>query len=82
MATHPVVLPQKSHGQRRLVDYSPWGCKQLDTTEPPPHIHTHTQKLSTSPEPIHVSFTWRKGLLRIFKKYLFIFIYLLGHTES
>ena len=21
------------HGQRRLADYSPWGCKELDTTE-------------------------------------------------
>ena len=23
----PVFLPQKSHGQRNLVGYSPWGCK-------------------------------------------------------
>ena len=29
----PVFLPGKSHGQRRLVGYSPWGCKELDTTE-------------------------------------------------
>ncbi|KAM7228287.1 hypothetical protein CapIbe_020741, partial [Capra ibex] len=28
-----VFLPRKSHGQRILVSYSPWGCKQLDTTE-------------------------------------------------
>ena len=28
----PVFLPGKSHGQRNLVDYSPWGCKELDTT--------------------------------------------------
>ena len=33
MATHPVFLPGKSHGQRSLVGYSPWGCKELDTTE-------------------------------------------------
>ena len=33
MATHSVLLPGKSHGQRRLVGYSPWGCKELDTTE-------------------------------------------------
>jgi len=26
-------LPGKSHGQRTLVGYSPWGCKDLDTTE-------------------------------------------------
>ena len=29
----PVFLPRKSHGQRSLVGYSPWGCKELDTTE-------------------------------------------------
>ena len=29
----PVFLPGESHGQRRLVGYSPWGCKELDTTE-------------------------------------------------
>ena len=29
----PVPLPGKSHGQRSLVDYSPWDHKQLDTTE-------------------------------------------------
>ena len=29
----PVLLPRKSHGQRSLVGYSPWGCKESDTTE-------------------------------------------------
>ena len=29
----PVFLPGKSHGQRSLVGYSPWGGKELDTTE-------------------------------------------------
>ena len=29
----PVLLPGKSHGQRRLVGCSPWGCKESDTTE-------------------------------------------------
>ena len=29
----PVVLPEESHGQRSLVGYSPWGHKDLDTTE-------------------------------------------------
>ena len=28
-----VFLPGKSHGQRSLVGYSPWGHKELDTTE-------------------------------------------------
>ena len=29
----PVLLPGKSHGQRSLVGYSPWGRKELDMTE-------------------------------------------------
>ena len=29
----PVFLPGKSHGQRILVGYSPWGRKELDTTK-------------------------------------------------
>ena len=28
-----VLLPGKSHVQRSLVGYSPWGCKESDTTE-------------------------------------------------
>ena len=34
----PVLLPGKSHGQRSLVGYSPWGRKELDTTE---RLHFH-----------------------------------------
>ena len=32
---HPtlVLLPRKSHGWRSLGHYSPWGRKELDTTE-------------------------------------------------
>ena len=30
MATTPVCLPGKFHGQRRLMGYSPWGHKELD----------------------------------------------------
>ena len=29
----PVFLPGESHGQRSLVGYSPWGCKDLDMME-------------------------------------------------
>ena len=29
----PVFSPGESHGQRNLVGYSPWGRKELDTTE-------------------------------------------------
>ena len=34
-----IFLPGKSHGQRSLVGYSPWGCKGSDMTE---HVCTHT----------------------------------------
>ena len=33
MAAHSSILPGKSHGQRSLVDYSPWGHKESDMTE-------------------------------------------------
>ena len=33
-------LPGEVQGQRSLVSYSPWGGKELDTTEQ--HTHTHT----------------------------------------
>ncbi|KAB0377440.1 hypothetical protein FD755_011884 [Muntiacus reevesi] len=29
----PVFLPGEFHGQRSLVGYSPWGCKELDMSE-------------------------------------------------
>ena len=29
----PVFLPGESHGQRSLESYSPWGPKELDSTE-------------------------------------------------
>ena len=28
----PVFLPEEFHGQKSLVGYSPWGCKELETT--------------------------------------------------
>ena len=34
----PVLLPGKSHGQRSLVGCSPWGHKELDTTD---RLHFH-----------------------------------------
>ena len=37
MTTCSKLLPGEFHGQRRLVGYSPWGRKELDTTE-----NTHT----------------------------------------
>ena len=33
MATHSSILAWKISGRRRLVDCSPWGRKESDTTE-------------------------------------------------
>ena len=41
MATHPVFLWGKSHGQRSLVGYRPWDHRQSDMTERT-CTHTHT----------------------------------------
>ena len=46
----PVFLSGKSHGQRSLVGYSPWGHKESDTIK-------HTQRISNQrladPSPAH-----------------------------
>ena len=49
MAT-PVFLPVKFHGQRSLVYYSPWGCKEshmAEHTHTHAHTHTHTHTHTT-----------------------------------
>ena len=38
----PAFLPEKSHGQGSLADYSPLGRKELDTAEQLTDTHTHT----------------------------------------
>ena len=44
-----VFLPGESHGQRSLAGYSPWGRKELDTTEYlstiPPRVHRRTHQM-------------------------------------
>ena len=42
MATHSGTLAWKIHGQRSLVGYSPWGCKELTRTE---QLHLHFQAI-------------------------------------
>ena len=39
----PVLLPGKSHGQRSLEGYSPWGHKESDTTERLNHHHPRVE---------------------------------------
>ena len=42
MLPTPVFMPRKSHGQRSLVGYSPWGHKELDMNNLLTHTHTYT----------------------------------------
>ena len=53
-----VFLPGKSHGQRRLAGYSPWGRKESDTTERqiPHHHHSITRYKKTKKSNRHF---WR-----------------------
>ena len=37
----PVFLPRKSHGQRSLASYGPWGRKELGMTEVTEHTLVH-----------------------------------------
>ena len=50
----PLFLPGEFHGQRSLVGYSPWGCKESDTTEQLTHTHISKewwQNKASSPAP-------------------------------
>ena len=38
----PIFLPGKSHGQRSLAGYSPWGLKELDMIEQLTHTALKT----------------------------------------
>ena len=37
----PVFLPGESHGLGNLAGYSPWGHRELDTTEQLTHTNIH-----------------------------------------
>ena len=50
----PVFLPGESHGWVSLACYSPWGHKELDTTEWLTHRHTQTHTHT------HTEFHWMK----------------------
>ena len=40
----PILLPGKSHGQRSLASYSPWGHIELDMTEHTMELKYYTTK--------------------------------------
>ena len=47
----PVFLPGEFHGQSRLVGYSLWGHKELDTTEQLTHTHVAQVRPLVGTEP-------------------------------
>jgi len=55
----PVFLRRESQGQRNLASYSPWGCKEKDTTEQLNKNSRHLWKAWTThyPGTLEMSFT-------------------------
>ena len=43
MPTTPAFFPGEFYGQRSPAGYSPWDCKESDTTEQVTHTHRGTQ---------------------------------------
>ena len=67
--TTPVFLSGKFHGQRSLVSYSPWGCKESDTTVLlSPHTHMHSYFKGNSWRVCSGASTWKIQLFFIVLK--------------
>ena len=56
----PVFLPGKFYGQRSLVGCSPWGCKELDTTERL-NRHTHSYHPIQLSHLLYKTIIWRNS---------------------
>ena len=51
----PVFLPEKSHGQRSLAGYSPWGCKDVTVRSCMSNFFSKSARLGLSPP----TYRWR-----------------------
>ena len=49
MVITPVFLPREFHRHRSWAAYSPWACKELDTTEKLIHLKIYSIKCITKP---------------------------------
>ena len=70
MATHSSIFAGKSHGQRSLVGYSPWGGKESDNIE-----HTRQKMYKYPIEKLYTrkNYFWDKVTIFIIdKEYLWI----------
>ena len=86
MAITPIFLPGKFHRQRSTVGYSPWGCKESDTTEQLSiyaharvRVHTHTHKISKAQRKIYSCQLFKVNSLR---KRLEAYCQVLARTSS
>ena len=79
----PVFLPGESHGQRSLVVYSPWGCKESDMTE---RLHFYFFGTGVKTDLFEVSLkqtssiSWNilynyKSIKEIYIIYIYIYVY-------
>ena len=57
-------LPGKSHGQRNLVDCSPWGHKESDKTE---RLHFHFLALKNNKDPGSQSRYKHDSIVKLFR---------------
>ena len=68
-----VFLPGKFHGQRSLAGYSPWGHKELDTTEYTCTHSAHTKSTSAQ--------TWNNTCTRLVIVALFLMVKILEMSQ-
>ena len=81
----PVLLSGKSPRQRSLVGYSPWGRKELDTTERlSMHTHTHTHTHTHQNITLHVRTSQTTLLYQANSQIMeaLHLIFFLAHTKS
>ena len=58
----PVFLPGKFYWQTSMVGYSPWGCRESDTTAHA-HAHTHTPPHPHPPTHTHTFIYYMPGTI-------------------
>ena len=56
IATHSSILAWRIHRQRSLAGFSPWGCKESDTTQPLSLQAHRKRRLSRASAPRGVAF--------------------------
>ena len=83
----PVRLPGKSHGQRSLVGYSPWGCKsrtRLCDYTFNFHFYFIVYRLDTSSDFIGTNNKeiLSLGILKISSRFVLYFTYISKHSVS